>query len=75
MIVLPILLNAYVFTSERGGPRSVGFNTQAPGGVMSPGVFHRIQQSQRVYGGRWTESARRAHELARALVRSDLPRQ
>jgi len=61
LIALPILLNAYVFTSERDGPRSRG-------GAISPGVSHGMRQSRRVYGSRWTESTRRAHDPSGALV-------
>ena len=70
LIALPILLNAYVFTSERGGPRSVSSMLGLPGpeeryrlGCLMG--FGRAKGCTVAVG----QSARHAHEPTEALVR------
>jgi len=67
LIALPILLNAYVFTSERGAPRSFASLLSLPEERYRVGCLTGFGRAE-VYGGRWTESGRRAHGPAVALV-------
>ena len=72
LIALPILLNAYVFTSERGGPRSVSSMLGLPGpeeryrlGCLTG--FGRAEGC--TAAAAVGQSARHAHEPTEALVR------
>jgi len=66
-ITLPILLNAYEFTSERGAPRSFASILSLPEERYRVGCLTGFGRAE-VYGGRWTESGRRAHGPTGALV-------